>query len=612
MGSRFGGSRPHAVVRAVVLVALIGTVVLSLLPRAGQAPAGASEPFSDGFENGTSSWTVVEGVVAQGDDVRTGQWSARAQSTGAPTFARRQLAGVSTDLEYSLATKAVSYSSSVTLMGVRSAANTDLVSLYLTKRGKLALRNAVTGRSTVSSIAVPKLTWHTVSLTVRISDATSHVEVSLNGSAVRALSGSQSLGTAGVGWLHLGDSAKGRSFHALFDDVAVRHLAPDDDADTTAPSVPTGLAAKAVSPSQVDLSWTAATDDVAVTGYDLYRDSTLIAALGSTTAYSDAQVQSAHTYTYEVRARDGAGNVSTLSSPATVTTPDAPVDIDPVIAAAGDIACSPTSSAYNGGEGLPDACRHKATSDLLLGGQLARVLPLGDIQYEKGELVAFLQSYDPTWGRLKQITSPVPGNHEYAIPDAADYFQYFGAAAADPTKGYYSYDIGAWHLIALNSNCAKLPAGSGAHGCAEGSPQNDWLEADLAANPATCTLAYWHHPRFSSGQHGNTASVGGFWTDLYASGADVVLSGHDHSYERFTPLSPSGLPDSARGIRQFVVGTGGKNHYPFPAEPPATSEVREHATFGVLKLTLHPSSYDWSFVPEPGQPFVDSGTNDCH
>ena len=285
--------------------------------------------------------------------------------------------------------------------------------------------------------------------------------------------------------------------------------------------------------------------------------------------------------------------------------PASPVALRPVIAAAGDIACDPASGSYNGGSGTAASCHMKATSDLLVGSGLSKVLTLGDNQYEKGELAKFKQSYDPSWGRVKAMTRPSVGNHEYGTARASGYFDYFGASAGDRSKGYYSFDVGAWHLIALNSNCSAVG------GCGAGSAQAKWLKADLARNPAVCTLAYWHHPRFSSGQHGNNTSVSTFWQLLYAAGADVVLAGHDHDYERFAPQTPAGAADPANGIREFVVGTGGKNHYGFSAVRP-NSQVRNSTVYGVLKLTLHPAGYDWRFVPEPGKTFTDSGTGTCH
>ena len=287
---------------------------------------------------------------------------------------------------------------------------------------------------------------------------------------------------------------------------------------------------------------------------------------------------------------------------------------DPVIAAAGDIACDPGSASFNGGNGSATACRQKYTSNLLVDAGLAAVLPLGDTQYYCGGYQAFLQSYDPSWGRVKDITRPVVGNHEYltsggtdcnpANQGAAGYFNYFGAAAGNPGQGYYSYDIGDWHLIALNSNCTD------AGGCGPTSPQGKWLAADLAANSNWCTLAYWHIPLFSSGGRAELNSRD-FWQMLYEQDVDLVLSGHDHIYERFAPQTADGIADPVRGIRQFVVGTGGGNHTSLATIFP-NSEVRNTDTFGVLKLTLRLTGYDWEFVPEAGGSFTDSGSAECH
>ena len=231
-------------------------------------------------------------------------------------------------------------------------------------------------------------------------------------------------------------------------------------------------------------------------------------------------------------------------------------------------------------------------------------MTLGDHQYETGTLDEFQRVYSPTWGRLIDRTFPVPGNHEYD-PGAAGYYSYFGARAGDPTKGYYSFDIGAWHLIALNSECSFVG------GCQAGSPQETWLRADLAAHPAACTLAYWHKPRFSSGGlHPSSAAFQPLWQALYDAQADVVLSGHAHDYERFAPQAPNGAPDDVRGIRQFVVGTGGRNLQVLGALQP-NSEVRQNTSFGVLKLVLHPTSYDWQFLPTAGGTFTDSGSRAC-
>jgi acid phosphatase type 7 len=251
-----------------------------------------------------------------------------------------------------------------------------------------------------------------------------------------------------------------------------------------------------------------------------------------------------------------------------------------------------------------DSSGDEATARLLdgLGGT---VVTLGDNAYDSGTATEFANCFDPTWGRSKGRMRPAVGNHEYITAGASGYFGYSGAVAGDAKKGYYSYDLGTWHVIALNSNCSQVG------GCQAGSAQEQWLRADLAAHPNACTLAYWHHPRFSSGEHGNTTAVQPLWQALYDANADVMLAGHDHDYERFAPQSPTGAVDLARGLREFVVGTGGKSHYGIAA-PIANSETHNDDTFGVLKLTLHPNSYDWTFIPEAGKSFTDAGSTTCH
>ena len=259
----------------------------------------------------------------------------------------------------------------------------------------------------------------------------------------------------------------------------------------------------------------------------------------------------------------------------------------PVLVGAGDIA-SCTSSG------------DEATADLL-DSIAGTVFTTGDNAYPDGTATDFATCYEPSWGRHKSRTRPTPGNHEYHTTGAGGYFDYFGAAAGRRGEGYYSYDLGAWHIVVLNSNLSMLA----------GSSQEQWLRRDLAAHSATCTLAYWHRPRFSSGPHGSSTEPQPLWQALYDYGADVVLAGHDHTYERFAPQDPSGKLDVARGLRQFVAGMGGASHYAIHT-PIVNSEVHNDDTYGVLKLTLHASSYDWQFIPEAGQTFTDQGSSSCH
>ena len=269
-------------------------------------------------------------------------------------------------------------------------------------------------------------------------------------------------------------------------------------------------------------------------------------------------------------------------------TPQEPV----VVIAAGDIAkCNLEWDTYTG-----------ALLDNLPG----TILGLGDNAYQIGSLQEFNDCYGPTWGRHKDRVYPVPGNHEYLTGGAEGYFTYFGdrATPLEPgctkeCKGYYSFNLGAWHIVALNSEIDNNP----------GSEQDQWLRADLAAHPNVCTLAFWHKPRWSSGRHGSGASAPLFQA-VYDYGVDIVLNGHDHDYERFAPQSPQGVLEWDRGVRQFVVGTGGDTLRGFEEDPP-NSEVRHADTWGVLKLTLNPTSYDWEFVPIAGQTFTDSGSANC-
>ena len=292
------------------------------------------------------------------------------------------------------------------------------------------------------------------------------------------------------------------------------------------------------------------------------------------------------------------GALLALMSAATMTfkATAAPGDTS-ILAAAGDIVCSPGYSNYDGGN--PGTCQHRLTDDLLAGADA--VAPLGDLQYPDGRLEYFNEAYHPTWGQHAAKTYPVPGNHEYNTPGARGYFDYWNSQGR-PTggSGYYGYDLGSWHVIALNSSrsCSQVP-------CSEGSPQNNWLESDLAATTETCILAYWHHPRFNSGTgHGETAATGAFWDDLYAARADIVLSGHEHNYQRYAKQRPDGRA-SSDGIRQFIVGSGGRGLTALGQRDPAF-EFGNDRDFGVLKLTLAPSSYSWQFVGVNGR-VLDSG-----
>jgi hypothetical protein len=282
--------------------------------------------------------------------------------------------------------------------------------------------------------------------------------------------------------------------------------------------------------------------------------------------------------------------------PARSSTPPAGPTV--TVVAAADIACPP------GQEVTREECRHAATADLARALRPDAVLLPGDLQYEDAAAEEFAKSYRPTWGRLRSITRPAPGNHEYDSERAKPYFDYFGRAAGSIDSGWYSFDLGAWHVIALNSNCDQMS------GCGPGSDQDRWLRADLAANRARCTLAFWHHPRWNRGKYGDDDRSDAFVRALYDAGAEVVLTGHDHNYQRFEPRNPDGERDPARGVRQFVVGMGGRSLYSVDAGGGLASSTDD--TFGVLSMTLRPNGYDWRFVAEPGRSFTDRGSGRCH
>jgi calcineurin-like phosphoesterase family protein len=245
----------------------------------------------------------------------------------------------------------------------------------------------------------------------------------------------------------------------------------------------------------------------------------------------------------------------------------------------------------------------EATAALVQARPRAVVAALGDLAYSRGLPDEFERCYGESWGAFKARTRPTPGNHEYGTPDAAGYFGYFGRWAGTPGRGWYSYRLGAWHVVVLNSNCDQVG------GCQRGSAQEAWLRRTLAANRVRCTLAYWHHPRFSSGDvHGAHDKVEDLWRALYAAGADIVLSGHDHVYERFALQAPDGRPAPGRGLRQFVVGTGGSSLYGF-VPPRANSQARV-AAYGVLALSLAPGGYSWRFV-DTDERVRDAGSARC-
>ena len=287
-------------------------------------------------------------------------------------------------------------------------------------------------------------------------------------------------------------------------------------------------------------------------------------------------------YTVSLTVVDNVGANGTSSEVVTVAGGDI------VFIGAGDIA------------GCASSYQDEATAAIIDRYPAAAVYTLGDNAYSDGTAAEYNQCYDPSWGRFKDRTRPAPGNHEYHVVGAAGYFGYFGGLAGPAGRGYYSYDLGNWHIISLDSEIDASAT----------SPQATWLTQDLHDHPAACTLAYWHKPLFTSGQHSPSTEMRPLFTILYDNGADVVLSGHNHTYERFAPQRPDRTRDDANGIRYFVAGSGGASLYDFVRTEP-NSEVR-YRGWGVLKLTLGASGYGWEFMPIEGSSFTDTGTGACH
>jgi acid phosphatase type 7 len=357
-------------------------------------------------------------------------------------------------------------------------------------------------------------------------------------------------------------------------------------------------------PPQLVVSWTPPT--TTTSGTTTTTDTTTTTS--GTTTTSDTTTTTTDTTTTTT---DTTTTTSSTTTSSTTTTTVPPAD-DPKVAAAGDIACAPP------GNRTTSSCHQQATANLLAAGDYDAVVPVGDLQYECGTASAYTAVYNPSWGQFKSKTRPVHGDHEYtgsgcSTPGSAGYYSYFAGAASprqpactSSCQGYYSYELGTWHVVVLNTDCSQPGVG----GCSSTSPQGRWLAADLAAHPNQCILAFWHLPRW--GESGGTSSASNYFASaLYNARAEVVVSGNTHFYARSAPQSPGGAADP-NGIRQFIVGTGGRSLHGLDSTPDPQVEVRQNTTFGILELTLHASSYSWRFVPEAGRTFTDSGTNSCH
>jgi acid phosphatase type 7 len=257
-------------------------------------------------------------------------------------------------------------------------------------------------------------------------------------------------------------------------------------------------------------------------------------------------------------------------------------------------------------------CDHQgdeATAKILAGYPDATILPLGDLAYDHGTPEEFTRCFATSWGKFKSQMRPATGNHDHSTKNAQGYWDYFADQGGPYDKYYYSYTLGSWHLVALNSDCWRVG------GCASDEPQAEWLRSDLAKSGALCTLAYWHRPPFTSGRYGDpsdTARVRPLWRILHENGVEILLNGHEHSYERFALMDADGKPDEAGGVREIIVGTGGGNLRPYENPPLPTTEVRDSSTWGVLRLSLDPGKYAWRFIPVAGGTFTDSGSGTCH
>ncbi|GAA1973430.1 discoidin domain-containing protein [Amycolatopsis minnesotensis] len=445
---------------------------------------------------------------------------------------------------------------------------------------------------------------HRVRLTWGAGPAAAYrVEVSDDGSQWRQAS----LVTDGDGGV---DDLTGLSAHGRF--VRVVDLAPgtghplgelavygipDSTGDGTAPTAGTGSVssqAGAITATTAGLSWAEATDDVGVTGYDVLRDGKVIATT-TTPAYTDTGLTPGTAYRYTVRARDAAGNTSSSAGELKVTTPQGKAGTY-VLAAAGDIAAQCTAS--------DSKCVHPKTAAQVGAMNPNAVITMGDNQYDDAHIEDFQKYFDKTWGRFKDIMHPVPGNHEtYDHTPLGAYKKYFGKIATPQGKTYYSWELGNWHFVALDSTQFDKEFTAGK------SEQLDWLKQDLAANKKGCVAAYYHHPRFSSGDHGDNRTVADIWSTLVKGKVDLVLNGHDHHYERFAPQNVDGRKDP-NGPVQIIGGTGGMDLYPVHAEHPSTEKLL--SAFGVLRLDLTDTGFATKLLGTDGSTLDSSPAYTCH
>jgi fibronectin type 3 domain-containing protein len=579
--------------------------------------------FTDGFEAGSmGKWTDVTQVTAQQQVVRSGAWGARATASGTPAWAMTTLPSTQTELYAETSFEIISQSTNVLFLRFRAGNSGLIAGVGVNAKDKLLLRNDVANTTSTSTRVVTPGVWHEVQLHALVSGTSSTLEVWLDGVRVNDVSGTTSLGTTPIGRLQIGDNTASRTYDVAYDDVVA------DTAYIAPPSTPTGLTATTVASDHIDLTWTGSPEPD-VTGYTIYRNGASYAVVNSatTTSYTDSAVAPNTTYTYTIDSFDSSQPPlhSSQSPVLSVTTPSSTA-ADPVVAAAGDVACDPANSAFNAGNGTSTKCRAKDTAALLSNlrstTNLQGILVLGDTQYECGGPLAYQQSYALSWGQssLFALSHPTPGEQEYLTSGGTDcqatpgagYFGYYGAQAVNGSGSpYYSFDIGTWHVISLNSNCTQASVG----GCASTSPQYTWLQGDLAAHASNaCTMVIWHNPAYSPSSVGGSSAMRPMFQLLYSSGVEMVMNGNDHVYDRYAELNGSGVAvaPGAHGLREFIVGTGGRSLGKFGVAKSANEQVRFNDSFGVLKLTLHPTSYDWQFVDASGSTSTDSGSTACH
>ena len=601
----------------LLIVAMTFATVLLAPTQVGHA----ATLFQDGFETGTLvNWTTSQSFSVQGTIVRTGAWAGRTAPSGG-SYALKNLGAGSTELFMRAFVRVVSHASSASIPLFRMRSSTaPLVTLNLEGNNLLSVRNNPAMADRITTVSLPTGSFVELQLHLRIGGTSGLVELWVNGAPVGGLGDPWNFGTAQIAEIVLGrQSTASATNDVVYDDVEVANTFIGGGPPPTAPPTPTGLSATPFF-DHVNLSWNASSG---ATGYTVYRGGVALMPTTTATSFTDNAVQPNTTYLYSVDAFNGGGH-SAPSAQISVLTPPAPSGGGTVVRAAADIACDPIDTAYNGGNGTSTKCRQKHTAQLLAGAD--RVFAIGDTQYDCGGLSAFNTSYNPTWGMYKSLTHPILSDEDYdtsgtgcGTAGADGYFSYFnsqlaaqpGNTAEDPAKGYYSFEVGTWHVIALNSECVRIPGG-----CGEGGAQNNWLEADLAASTAQCEIALLHAPLFFSKTNstGVDSSVRPLVQDLDAAGVEMVLSGDKHFYERFAPQDPTTAAPKANGIVQWVVGVGGKSHNGLAAAGSRrpNSVTGTASTFGVLELTLNNGTYGWDFIVEGGSSFSDTGSASCH